>query len=86
MLHAEHAPGAKHMQELRARIKEMKAVCVFREPEFDAKIVDNLMRGTGAKSALLDPEATLLTPGPDLYFQLMEGIASALENCLSAGA
>lgn len=83
-LHPEHPPSAKHVQELRARITAMHAACVFSEPEFDAHIVANIIRGTGAKTAVLDPEATLLTPGPDLYFQLMEGIASALEDCLHA--
>jgi len=82
-LHPEQPPSAKRVQELRTQIIATKALCVFREPQFDAKIVDNLMRGTGAKSAVLDPEAALLTPGADLYFQLMESIAASMETCLN---
>ncbi|MDX2073690.1 MAG: zinc ABC transporter substrate-binding protein [Alphaproteobacteria bacterium] len=81
-LHEGHAPGAKHLQELRARIAGLHAACVFSEPEFDGRVIDNLMRGTGAKSAVIDPEAALIAPGPDLYFQLMEGIAAGMETCL----
>lgn len=82
-LHPEHAPSAQHVQELRARITAMHAACVFSEPEFDAHIITNIIRGTGAKTAVLDPEATLLAPGPNLYFQMMENMAKELENCLN---
>jgi zinc transport system substrate-binding protein len=82
MMHPEEMPGAKHISEIRKKITELKAKCVFREPSFDAKMVDNLLEGTSAKSSMLDPEGALLAPGPELYFQSMEGIASALEKCL----
>jgi len=82
MLHPEQLPGAKHIDELRSRIKTLGAVCVFREPSFDAKIVSNLIEGTQAKIGVLDPEGALLTPGLELYFQLIEGMAKALEDCL----
>ena len=81
-LHPEHGLSAQRVSELREKIKATNAVCVFREPEFEGKIVDNLMQGTHAKSAVLDPEGALLTPGAELYFQLMEDMAGALENCL----
>jgi zinc transport system substrate-binding protein len=32
---------------------------------------------------VLDPEGASLDAGPDLYFQLMRGIAGALRDCLS---
>lgn len=82
-LHPEQAPGAKRLQTLRDRVMDMKVLCVFREPQYDARIVDNMVSGTGAHSAVLDPEGALLTPGPNLYFELMEGIAGGLEKCLN---
>jgi zinc transport system substrate-binding protein len=81
-LHAGEMPGAKHISELRKKIKTLGAVCVFREPSFDGKVVDGLLAGTGAKGGVLDPEGVLLAPGPELYFQLLEGIAKGLEDCL----
>jgi zinc transport system substrate-binding protein len=83
MLHPGEPPGAKHIGEIREKIKTLGAVCVFREPSFEGKIVDNLIEGTGAKSGVLDPEGALLPPGPELYFQLIENIAAGLEKCLS---
>ncbi len=81
-LHPEHGLSARRVSELRTKIKALGAVCVFREPEFEGKIIDNLMQGTKAKSGMLDAEATLLTPSADLYFKMMEGIAASMETCL----
>ena len=82
-VHPERGISAKRLGEVREKIKNAKAVCVFREPQFDAKIVDNLIEGTGAKSGMLDAEGALLTPGPELYFELMEGLAKGFDDCLS---
>ncbi len=81
-LHPENGLGAKRVSELRKKIKALGAVCVFREPEFEGKIIDNLLQGTQAQSGLLDAEATLLAPSADLYFKMMEGIAASMETCL----
>lgn len=83
-LHPEQPLSAKRVQALRKQIMSMKAACVFREPQFEGRVVDNIMQGTGAKSAILDPEGALLAPGPDLYFKLMDGIASQMESCLTS--
>lgn len=76
-------PTANRLIGLRERIAQTHAACIFREPQFDARIVDNLMQGTGSKSAVLDPEGALIESGPDLYFTLMEHIAAGLETCLN---
>ena len=85
-LHPEQGLSARRVSELRKKIKRSGAVCVFREPEFEGKIVENLMQGTNTKTATLDPEGALLEPGVELYFQLMEGIATQLEACLNRPA
>jgi len=82
MLQAEQPAGAKHLDELRQKIKTLGTACVFHEPAFDGKIVNNLIEGTQAKVGVLDPEGVLLIPGPELYFQVIEGMAKALEDCL----
>jgi zinc transport system substrate-binding protein len=84
MLHAGEMPGAKRIKQIRDKIKTLDAVCVFSEPSFDGKVVENLLQGTKAKSGVLDAEGALLEPGAELYFQLIEGIAKSLENCLAA--
>ena len=81
-LHPEHGLSAKRVSELREKIKTSGATCVFREPQFESKIVGSLMQGTKAKDGVLDPEGALLTPSANLYFELMQGLAASLEKCL----
>ncbi|WP_277995948.1 zinc ABC transporter substrate-binding protein [Rhizobium sp. Leaf371] len=79
----ETAPGAQRLKEIHAKIEKLGATCVFAEPQFEPKLVNVVLEGTSAKSGTLDPEAGTLTAGPDLYFQLMNGIAQSLASCLS---
>ncbi|KQS79276.1 zinc transporter [Rhizobium sp. Leaf384] len=79
----ETAPGAQRLKEIHAKIETLGATCVFAEPQFEPKLVNVVLEGTNAKSGTLDPEAGTLTAGPDLYFQLMNGIAQSLASCLS---
>ncbi len=81
-LHPEQPLSAGHVRDLRRQLTDRNVRCVFREPQFDARIVENLVAGTGARSGVLDPEGASLTPGPELYFQLMESLADGLEECL----
>ena len=82
----DQTPSAKRVTELRKRIRTASAVCVFREPQFPAPIIDTLVSTTGAKVGVLDPEGANLDPGPDAYFTLMERIADSLAGCLKPGA
>jgi zinc transport system substrate-binding protein len=79
----EHLPGARRIEEIRGKIERLGARCVFSEPPFEPRLVDTLIAGTPVHRGALDPEATTLAPGPDLYFQLMDGLADGLVQCLS---
>ncbi|MCD7109915.1 zinc ABC transporter substrate-binding protein [Rhizobium sp. DKSPLA3] len=79
----ETTPGAQRLKDIRAKIATLGATCIFAEPQFEPKLVNVVLEGTNARSGTLDPEAGTLTAGPDLYFQLMNGIAQSLANCLS---
>ena len=76
------APGAERVAELRAKVKELSVKCVFAEPNFEPKIINVVIEGTNAKVGTLDPEASVLAEGPELYFQSMRGIAKAMRECL----
>ena len=78
--------SGKRLTELRRRIAELGAVCVFAEPQFDRRLVDNLIEGTSARSGTLDPEGGRLEPGPGLYFALMRQLAGDLKRCLASPA
>jgi zinc transport system substrate-binding protein len=79
-------PGAERLSEIRAKIKELGATCVFAEPQFEPKLVSVVIEGTPAKSGTLDPEAGTVEAGPDLYFQMMENIGASLKECLSSAS
>ena len=77
-------PGAERVKDLREKIRDLRATCVFSEPQFEPKLVRTLVDGTGAQTGVLDPLGSSLTKGPDLYFELVREMARSLKECLSA--
>jgi zinc transport system substrate-binding protein len=75
--------SAKRLVELRTRIRQMQAVCVFAEPQFEPKLVETILEGTGARRGVLDPLGAALPAGPDLYPALLVGLADGLASCIS---
>jgi zinc transport system substrate-binding protein len=75
-------PGARRVSEIKAKVGSLKAACVFAEPQFEPKLIQTLIEGTNASTGTLDPEASTLPPGEDLYFNLMRGLADSLSTCL----
>lgn len=75
-------PGAKRLAEIKGKIGELGAVCVFAEPQFEPKLVGVVTEGTKAKTGMLDPLGADLPDGADLYFALMERNAKSLTECL----
>ena len=76
-------PGAERVSELRKKISDLSATCVFSEPQFEPKLVETLVEDTGVRTGVLDPLGATLNKGPDLYFQLLRNMASSLKKCLS---
>jgi zinc transport system substrate-binding protein len=79
-------PSAKRLTDLRKKVVSLNAVCVFAEPQYDTRLVQNLVEGTSARTATLDAEALGLEPGPDLYFAMMRRLADDLKGCLAPQA
>ncbi len=78
-------PGARRIEEIRTRIREAEAACVFAEPQFEPRLVDVVIEGTGARAGSLDPHGASIAEGPDLYFELIGNLTGSLVDCLSAG-
>ena len=79
----ERPPSARRLAEVRARIIESGARCVFAEPQFPPRVVAAIVEGTEARRAVLDPLGADLEPGADAYFSLMRALADSLVHCLS---
>ena len=78
-------PGARRLAELREALEERHVVCVFSEPQFEPDLVRTVTEGLGVRIAALDPLGVGIDPGPDAWFELMDGLASAFEDCLGDG-
>ena len=82
MVHSGEPPSAKRLYEVRKKIIGAGVTCVFREPQFDGKLAQSVVRGTSAKVGVLDPLGANVKPGPDGYEQLIRDIAKNLSSCL----
>ena len=82
MVHSGHPPSAKRLFEVRKKILQAGVSCVFREPQFDGRLAESVVRGTSAKVGILDPLGSDIAPGPTGYSQLMRNAAKNLSNCL----
>ncbi len=80
---ADHAPAIRQIQDLNHLIRERDIRCVFREPQFDSRIIPTVIEGTQARVAVLDPIGAELTPGQDMWHELVLSIATSLNTCLS---
>ena len=58
-------PGAKRLKELREKVKNSKATCVFSEPQFEPRVVEVITDGTDARTGVLDPLGAELESGTD---------------------
>ena len=79
----EVVPGASRIRELKDKIVELDAHCVFSEPQFQPKIVFTVAEGTQANTGVLDPLGASIADGPELYFTLVRDMANSLQECLS---
>lgn len=81
-LSPERRPGARRIAEIRDTVRALRARCVFAEPQFRPALVKVVLEDTGARYGVLDPLGSDLEPGPDLYFRLMENLATSMHDCL----
>src|SRR5690606_25260434 len=77
-------PGAAHVAELRARAAAGEAACAFPEAGHDPRPIEGLVAGTPARlGAPLDPEGRSAEPGPGLYPAVLDGIGTAIADCVA---
>ena len=81
-LEPDRAPGAGRIYALRGAIRARGVRCVFREPQFQAALVDTLVEDTGARVGVLDPMGAAIAPGPNAWFQMMTANADSMIQCL----
>ena len=75
--------SAKRIIKIRSKIKSLNAHCVFKEPQYRAKIVKTVIDGTTTKIGILDPLGADIKSGPGMYTSLLKNIAENLNACLN---
>ncbi|MEI8180886.1 AsnC family transcriptional regulator [Aestuariivirga sp.] len=73
----------RNVRDVADKIAAAKAACVFREPQYDDRVVQTVIEGTGAREGVLDPLGAGLEPGAPAYPRLLRNLAKALKDCLS---
>jgi zinc transport system substrate-binding protein len=76
-------PGARRLTDIKRRIRDTAISCIFTEPQFEPRMVEILAEGTDIRTGMLDPIGADLSPGPELYFDLITAMTDALQACLS---
>ena len=76
-------PGAQRVSEIKAKVQELGAACIFSEPQFEPRLISVVAEGSGARTGVLDPLGADLADGPELYFDLIRNMATSLNACLS---
>ncbi len=79
----ERPPGARRLHQVRLKMRRMGVRCLFREPQFQPRIIAALTAQSGVRVGVLDPLGAALEAGPGLYFRLMRANADALVRCLA---
>jgi len=67
--------------DIRKKIKIKKVLCIFTEPQFSPKFVQTVISGTAVKKGILDPIGTSISPGPEMYFTLLNNISHSISTC-----
>jgi zinc transport system substrate-binding protein len=83
LLNPQMPPSAKRLQSLRESLSQKAIVCVLREPEFNAAILNSLTEGFNLKQAQVDPLASKQASFSQAYFSMMEQMGETLKACLS---
>jgi len=76
------APGVRRVEQIQRLIASRNVRCIFSEPQFSPRLIKAISEGSGIKIGVLDPLGARLTPGPRLYFQLLNNIALSMRDCL----
>lgn len=78
------APGAAHLRALKSQLTGQQNLCLFPEAQHDPRQIEVMAADAGAKiGAPLDPEGSLIPPGPGAYEQILRSMADALSDCLA---
>ncbi|WP_459033948.1 zinc ABC transporter substrate-binding protein [Roseivivax sp. CAU 1761] len=75
-------PSPARLAAIRDAAASSGAACVLAEPQFKSGLVETVFAGAPVEIAIIDPAGGGLTPGPELYRDLLRGVAAKIAECL----
>ena len=81
-LDPEQVSSPARLRAARANLADKQISCVFSEPQFPSRAIQTVISGTDTQIGELDPLGADLTPGANLYFQLLHNMADNIVACL----
>lgn len=79
----EQQPGAKHLAQIRERLKQAGPSAIFIEPEFQPAYIKMLIADLPVKEGVLDPLATNIAVTPNGYIQFIDSLVRNIHGALS---
>ena len=76
-------PGAKHVNQMRARLQQAGPSCVFSEPPMQPRLAHTLADGLPVTLAELDALGSELPVSAQAYEQLLKNLATQFSACLT---
>lgn len=76
--------SVKQALKIQSTIEAQQVKCIYQEPQFSDRLATTIAESTGIKIGILDPIGVNLTPGPDLYFELMRNLADNFTQCMTS--
>ncbi|RYH02181.1 hypothetical protein EU805_09985 [Salipiger sp. IMCC34102] len=78
------APGPGRVGDLREMVEDGTVTCVLTESNTNENRAATLTEGTSARTGFVNATGAGLTPGPDLYSDLLQQIAATLAECTAS--
>lgn len=79
-----HLPlSAYGLKEIKAQIQSQNIKCIFRETEFNDKIIQKSLGDLAIKIVELDPLGARFPKGPNNYIETMTALGKDMQECLS---
>jgi len=76
-------PGAAHLKDIKRLITSGSIACVFGETQQNPALLHSLTKGVPVPVATLDPIGFSLEPGPALYGNLIQNLATEIGGCIN---
>ena len=76
-------PSAARILAIRKLMQDQKISCVFAEPGYNAKLLDNLISGTSVRLKQLDPLGAGLPMNHTLYEAVLKNMADTMVACFT---